>query len=180
MARCRPMHRLILLRHAKSTWDDPALSDHARPINARGRRSVAVMAAAMREHGLLPPDLVVVSSSRRTLQTMEALGPLEGARIEVLDDLYLAPRDRMLEALREVPDSAGTVLLIAHNPGLHDLALELAGDALDDSGGGALRGAYPTCGMAEFAVSGAWGGLRAGRARLTRFLAPSDLPEPAA
>ena len=80
------MHRLLLLRHAKSTWDDPALSDHARPINAHGRRAVAAMAAAMRGLGLLPPDLVVVSSSRRTLQTMEALGPGEGAPVEVLDD----------------------------------------------------------------------------------------------
>lgn len=173
------MHRLILLRHAKSTWDDPALSDHARPINARGRRAVAAMAAAMRDLGLLRPDLLLVSSSRRTLQTMEALGPIEGALVEVQDDLYLAPRSRLLEALREVPESVGAVLLIAHNPGLHDLSLELAGEEIGHEAP-ALRDAYPTCGLTEFEVEGPWSGLGRGRARLTRFLAPGDLPEPAA
>jgi len=170
------MRQLLLLRHAKSAWDDPALSDHARPLNARGRRAVAAMSAAMRGLGLRP-GLVLVSSSRRTLQTLEGLGALEGApRVEPTDDLYLAPWTRLLDALREVPAEVGSVLLIAHNPGLHELALNLAGD---DPGpdGAVLAEAYPTASLAEFEVRGDWAALGAGQARLRRFLQPKDLPE---
>ena len=66
------MRQLLLLRHAKSSWDDPRLSDHARPLNARGRRAAMGMGLAMRELGLAP-DIVLVSSARRTLQTLEAI-----------------------------------------------------------------------------------------------------------
>jgi phosphohistidine phosphatase len=68
------MRQLLLLRHAKSSWDDPDLPDHARPLNARGKRAAAVMAAVMQDLGLAP-DIVLVSSARRTLQTLEALSP---------------------------------------------------------------------------------------------------------
>jgi phosphohistidine phosphatase len=174
------MRQLLLLRHAKSAWDDPALSDHARPLNARGRRAAAAMGAAMRGLGLRP-ELVLVSSSRRTLQTLEGLGALDGAPpVEPMDDLYLAPWTRLLEAVREVPDAVGSVLLIAHNPGLHDLALNLAGDVPGGEagvGGEALTEAYPTASLADFAVPGSWASLGAAGAQLVRFLQPRDLPE---
>ncbi|MFC7538294.1 SixA phosphatase family protein [Siccirubricoccus deserti] len=69
----------MLLRHAKSSWDDPGLPDHARPLNARGRRAAAAIAQAMQELRL-SPDIVLVSSARRTLQTLEALTPSRMAR----------------------------------------------------------------------------------------------------
>ncbi|MCS6932514.1 MAG: histidine phosphatase family protein [Acetobacteraceae bacterium] len=177
------MRQLLLLRHAKSSWDDPRLSDHARPLNARGRRAAAAMAAAMRELGLAP-DIVLVSSARRTLQTLEALGPLEGPPlIEPMDDLYLAPWQRLLEVLRRVPDTARSVLLVGHNPGLHDLALALVGPGGMASLGAEaqrLAEAFPTAALAEFAIASPWHALSAGGGRLLRFLAPADLPEPAA
>ncbi|MBP0443682.1 histidine phosphatase family protein [Roseomonas sp. SSH11] len=170
------MRQLLLLRHAKSAWDDPALSDHARPLNARGRRAAAAMAAAMRDLGL-HPGLVLVSSSRRTLQTLEGLGALHGPpRVEPLDDLYLAPWTRLMDALREVPDEIGSVLLIAHNPGLHDLAMNLAGPASGPEAA-ALAEAYPTAALAEFALEEPWASIGPRRARLVRFLQPRDLPE---
>lgn len=171
------MRQLLLLRHAKSAWDDPALSDHARPLNARGRRAVSAMSGAM--HGLgLRPELVLVSSSRRTLQTLEGLGALDGPpRVEPMDDLYLAPWTRLLQALREVPAEVRSVLLIAHNPGLHELALNLAGPAAETEAGAALAEAYPTGALAEFALEGSWASLAEHGARLVRFLQPSDLPE---
>jgi phosphohistidine phosphatase len=168
---------LLLLRHAKSAWDDPALSDHARPLNARGRRAASAMAGAMRGLGLRP-ELVLVSSSRRTLQTLEGLGTLEGPpRVEPMDDLYLAPWTRLLQALREVPEEVRSVLLIAHNPGLHELALNLAGPAAETGAGAALAEAYPTASLAEFAVEGSWASLAANGAGFVRFLQPGDLPE---
>ncbi|WP_431284251.1 SixA phosphatase family protein [Humitalea sp. 24SJ18S-53] len=176
------MRQLLLLRHAKSSWDDPRLSDHARPLNARGRRAAAAMARAMRDLGLAP-DVVIVSSARRTLQTLEALAPLDGPPVVVpMDDLYLAPWTGLMETLRRLPETARSVLLIAHNPGLHDLALALAGTASMAAGGDALRlaEAYPTGALAEFALAVPWARIEAGSGRLIRFLVPADLPEMAA
>jgi phosphohistidine phosphatase len=172
------MRQLLLLRHAKSSWDDPALSDHARPLNARGRRAAAAIAQAMRELGL-GPDLVLVSSARRTLQTLEALTPFEDAAlIEPMDALYLAPWRRLLEALQEVPETVRSVLLIGHNPGLHELALVLAGpQAVSRGGAGMQRLAegYPTGALAEFTIASPWRLLESGGGRLVRFIQPRDL-----
>lgn len=177
------MRQLLLLRHAKSSWDDPRLSDHARPLNARGRRAAKAMAVAMRDLGLTP-DVVLVSSARRTLQTLEALGPLDGPPlVEPMDDLYLAPWQRLLDVLRQVPDTARSVLVIGHNPGLHDLALALTGPggmALSGGDGQRLAEAFPTGALAEFAIATPWPMLSAGGGRLLRFLQPADLPEPTA
>jgi phosphohistidine phosphatase len=173
------MRQLLLLRHAKSSWDDPGLSDHARPLNARGRRSAAAMADAMRDLGL-SPDIVLVSSARRTLQTLEALTPFEdGALVEPMDALYLAPWPRLLDELRRAPETARSLLLIGHNPGLHELAMALAGpEALARGAADARRLAesYPTGALAEFSIACAWRQLDQGMARLVRFLAPRDLP----
>jgi phosphohistidine phosphatase len=177
------MRQLLLLRHAKSSWDDPGLSDHARPLNARGRRAAAAMAAAMRELGL-QPDLVLVSSSRRTLQTLESLTPFEdNALIEPMDTLYLAPASLLLEAVRKVPETVRSVLMIGHNPGLHEFALALAGDAAATGGGGRLASVaagrlaegFPTAALAEFTIAAPWRAVAAGGGRLVRFLLPRDL-----
>ena len=172
------MRQLLLLRHAKSSWDDPRLSDHARPLNARGRKSAEAMAAAMRELGL-SPDIVLVSSARRTLQTLEALTPFDGgALVEPMDAIYLAPWRRLLEVLQSAPETARSVMLIGHNPGLHELALALLG-----AGGVArttpaterMAEGYPTGALAEFTIASPWRQLEAGGGRLVRFLAPRDL-----
>lgn len=177
------MRQLLLLRHAKSSWDDPHLPDHARPLNARGRQAAVAMRRAMRDLALAP-DIVLVSSARRTLQTLEALGPWdEMPLIEPMDALYLAAAPQMLQVLRGVAETARSVLLIGHNPGLHDLAVMLAGTGALAAGGGAaqrLAQSYPTGALAEFTVPGPWWQLDRGGARLHRFLAPRDLPEMAA
>lgn len=178
------MRQLLLLRHAKSSWDDPALPDHARPLNARGRRAAAAMAGAMRELDLAP-EVVLVSSARRTLQTLEALSPLPDSPIvEPLDSLYLAPWRQLLGTLQSVPETARSVLLIGHNPGLHELALALVGPAGMAPGGGPppaaarrLAEAYPTGTLTEFGIATPWRLLDAGGGRLVRYLAPNDLPE---
>ena len=175
------MRQLILLRHAKSSWDDPLLPDHARPLNARGRRAATAMAAAMRDLGL-SPDVVLVSSARRTLQTLEAISPFaDSPLIEPMDDLYLAPWQRLLEVLRRSPETARSVLLIGHNPGLHDLALALAGPAAmtGTTAVAARRMAegFPTCSLAECVIATPWRDLAESGGRLVRFLVPADLPE---
>jgi phosphohistidine phosphatase len=172
------MRQLLLLRHAKSSWDDPALSDHARPLNARGRRAAAAMAQAMRELGLAP-DIVLVSSARRTLQTLEALTPFEDAAlIEPMDALYLAPWRSLLAAIQAVPETARSLLVVGHNPGLHELAMALAGAEGMARGGRELQRlaeGYPTGTLAEFTIAGPWRMLEPGGGRLIRFIQPRDL-----
>lgn len=174
------MRQLLLLRHAKSSWDDPRISDHARPLNARGRAAAAAMARAMRDLGLAP-DLVLVSSARRTLQTLEALEPWDDAPlIEPMDQLYLASPRTLLTVLRGTAETVRSVLLIGHNPGLHELAMLLAGARVMAQGTGLtqrLADGYPTATLTEFSVPGPWWALDEGGGRLVRMLAPRDLPE---
>ncbi len=171
------MRQLLLLRHAKSSWDDPKLSDHARPLNLRGRQAAAAMAEEMRRLGLLP-DLVLVSSARRTLQTLAALDPWDHPpRVEPLDALYLASAADLLLTLQSAVPSARCVMLVGHNPGLHELALFLSGKGPlpEDGRLQRLAEAYPSGALAEFAVTVPWEELREGGAQLTRFLLPTDL-----
>ena len=174
------MRQLLLMRHAKSSWDDPKLSDHARPLNARGRHAAAAMRQAMHELGLAP-DIVLVSTARRTLQTLEALEPWDDTPlVEPMDALYLATAPQLLQALRGVAETARSVLLVGHNPGLHELAMLLVGAQGMGLGGSMTRRlaeGYPTGALAEFSVAGSWRTLGEGGGRLLRFLCPRDLPE---
>ncbi len=135
----------------------------------------------MRDLGLAP-DIVLVSSARRTLQTLEAISPFpDSPMVEPMDDLYLAPWPRLLDLLRQAPETARSVLLIGHNPGLQDLALALVGAAGMTGGGAAaarrLAEGFPTCALAEFGIATPWSALAEGGGRLVRFLVPADLPE---
>jgi len=171
------LRQLLLLRHAKSAWDNAGVSDHSRPLTARGRQAAGAMRQAML--GLaLSPDVVLVSSARRTLQTLEALEPWEETPlIEPMDALYLATADEMLGVLRGIAETARSVLVIGHNPGLHELALMLNGGARDPADARRLAEGYPTGALAEFTLAGPWGTLAARGGRLHRFLCPRDLPQ---
>ena len=175
----RPMRQLLLLRHAKSSWDDPQLSDHARPLNLRGRQAAAVMAKEIKRLGLRP-DLVLVSSARRTLQTLAALDPWDTPpRTEPMDALYLAPKTDLLDIVRAATPEARCIMLVGHNPGLHELATLLAGDDAGDPQAQRLGSFYPSGALSEFAVEPPWHDLGSAGVRLTRFLLPSDLTEAA-
>jgi phosphohistidine phosphatase len=172
------MRQLLLLRHAKSTWDDASMPDRDRPLNARGRRSVAAMRRAMHELGLAP-DVVLVSTARRTMETLEALEPWDDMPlVEPMDSLYLADPVQLTAALHSVAETVRSVLLIGHNPGLHDLAAYLAGPlamSSDSDAARALAAGFPTGALAEFVVAGSWWDLREGGGRLVRFLTPRML-----
>ena len=176
------MRQLLLLRHAKSAWDDPKLPDHSRPLNARGHQAGAAMRELVHTLGLMP-DLVLVSSARRTLQTLQALGPLDpSCRVTPLDGLYLATLPQLLETIHGIDDTARRVMIIGHNPGLHELALTLAGGeamARPDTDLVRLTEGFPTGALAAFALACPWSAVGRGSGRLDRFVAPRDLPEPA-
>ena len=175
----RPMRQLLLLRHAKSSWDDKELPDHERPLNLRGRLAAQAMREAMENLGLAP-DLVLVSTAVRTRQTLEALEPWSDTPlVEPVERLYDAPAAVLLDVLHGVKETVRSVLLIAHNPGLHELAMSLVGAhvrTFADSDMRRLAEGYPSGALAEFTVPGAWGALDTAGARLVRFLCPRDLP----
>jgi phosphohistidine phosphatase len=121
------MHQLLLLRHAKSSWDDAKLPDRDRPLNKRGRRAAAAMRGAMHDLGL-SPDVVLVSAARRTQETLAALEPWDDTPlIETLDSLYLASAGQMLAILQGVNETVRSLMVIGHNPGMHELAVLLSG-----------------------------------------------------
>ena len=176
------MHQLLLMRHAKSSWDDTKLSDHDRPLSDRAAdsRHRDVRAAGMRDLGLAP-DVVLVSSATRTQATVAALEPWEDTPItETMEALYLADPAKLLGVLHGVAETVRSVLLVGHNPGMHELAVTLVGaHAMTQSNEMTRRLAarYPTGALAEFAVAGPWSSLGEAGGRLVRFLLPRDLPE---
>ncbi|MGD1884752.1 MAG: histidine phosphatase family protein [Paracoccaceae bacterium] len=107
------MLTLILMRHAKSSWDDPSLSDHDRPLNTRGKRSAIAMGGWLRAQGHLP-DAALVSSSERTTQTFYGLAT--DVPVRFTSRLYHASDHDMLSALQTA--DSHTILMLGHNPGI--------------------------------------------------------------
>ena len=172
------MHQLILLRHAKAAAATAGSSDHDRPLADTGRRAAAAVGQAMRKAGL-SPDVVLVSSALRTQQTFQALEAAsvwdEWPNIDSLPALYMAPANLIRDTLRDLPETVRSALVIGHNPGLHELALSLAGPASQKDGLERLKEGYPTAGMSEFLVTTPWRRLGANGAALQRFLLPVDI-----
>lgn len=137
------------------------------------------MRAAMETLGLAP-DLVLVSTAKRTMQTLEALEPwAETPLVEPMDSLYLASAATLLKSLQDVAETVRSVLVVGHNPGLHELAMLLVGAHAMSFGDENLRQlaeGYPSGALAEFSIPGPWRTLGEGGGRLVRFLSPRDLP----
>jgi phosphohistidine phosphatase len=114
---------VYLLRHAKSSLGGPQVDDHDRPLNARGRRSAAEVGATLRRKKIRP-DLVLVSSAERTMETVTLLGL--DAEVSSERRLYLADAKKLLNRLRMLPDDVSTVLLVGHNPGIEQLVAALS------------------------------------------------------
>jgi phosphohistidine phosphatase len=153
--------RLYLLRHAKSSWSDPELADHDRPLAPRGRRAAKAIGRYLREQRI-EPALVLCSSATRARETLERVG-LPDALVE--PELYGAGASVLLARLRQVPEDPPSVMLIGHNPGMEDLVRLLAGEAPDK---------FPTAALATLAISN-WASLDRGTAELVDFVRPKDL-----
>jgi phosphohistidine phosphatase len=116
--------RLILTRHAKSSWDDPLTPDHDRPLNERGKRAAADLGQWLASRGYVPGQ-VLSSDALRTRKTFSGIAPaLPGApELELKPSLYHAGPDVMLAVLRHA--TADTVMMIGHNPGIAEFAARL-------------------------------------------------------
>ena len=167
---------LSLLRHAKSSWKDPTIADHDRPLNTRGTAEAPVMGKAMAEHGL-DPDLVLCSTARRTRDTLQLVLPELKTEPKIVyeDGLYHGTAQEMLDLLHEVAPPASQVLLVGHNPELQSFALDLIGSGakhLKDR----LEAKYPTAGLVVLRFqAGAWKDIAVNSGKLELFLTPSDV-----
>ncbi len=159
--------RLWLLRHAKSSWDDPGLVDHDRPLAPRGRKAAQRMARWAAANGVRP-DLVLCSTALRARATLDLVVHVLGDHeTEIEDGLYHAAGAELLERLRTVRVSVTEVLLIGHNPGLHELACLLAPPGPE---------AFPTGALAELRLaSDTWSEIGPGCAHLKGLLVPRSL-----
>lgn len=129
---------LVLVRHAKSDWGDPALDDHDRPLNERGERDAPVMARRLVATGFRP-DALVSSTALRARMTADVFAAALRARVSLEPDLYGAAADELLAMA--VSTSRRNVLLVAHDPGMSDLAAQLSDGDI---------GHMPTCAVATF------------------------------
>lgn len=122
------MKTLLILRHAKSSWDDEALDDFDRPLNQRGNRDAPRMGQLLRKRDLLP-ELILCSTAVRACSTLEHVCQAADyhGQFELYDDLYLAPPATYVERLHDVAEPTDRVMVIGHNPGLEMLLTDLTG-----------------------------------------------------
>ena len=162
------MKTLLLMRHAKSDWKQPGLSDHDRPLNARGRKATPVMARQLCLSGL-QADVILASSAVRVQETIELLRHQWSPQAEVLTcrSLYLASPQQIMSEVQGQHDSWQTVMVVGHNPGMQALVSQLSGLALD----------FPTAAVAAFQwPETPWSRIFAsGQAKLIAYWKPRDL-----
>lgn len=151
------MPTLIVLRHAKAATGF-GLPDFDRPLTGRGRRDATAAGKWLREPGLVPgldgglaPELVWCSPAKRTRETLQHLAV--DAPVHFVPEIYGSDVDSLLELLRETDEQVGTLLLIGHNPAMHQLVHDLTGAGGDT---------FPTCALAVIEIDGDWEGIRPG------------------
>ena len=172
------MLTLTLLRHAKSSWAEPGLADIERPLNERGRKTAPRMGALMHQQGLLP-EHILCSTAVRTRQTLglvlQAYPELARVGRAYDERLYLATGKYLLSAVQSLPATVGHALLVGHNPGLHELAVMLAGSG-ENASRQSLAAKLPTGALVvlDFDVP-TWTLIRPSSGSLRLFAKPRDL-----
>lgn len=170
--------RLILLRHAKSAWDNPSIPDFERPLSKRGRMAAPIMGAYLARTGMVP-DLVLASSARRAIETLDLVsaGWPSKPPVRKLKSLYRAMPREMLRRIQAVGREPDRVMVVGHNPGIADLANWLCADGNPEQRGGLAR-KFPTGAIAvlEFDAED-WGEVDAETGRLVDFAAPKQIEQ---
>lgn len=120
------MKELLIMRHAKSSWDNANLSDHERPLNKRGEKDAPRMGHLLKEEAL-SPDLIISSTAERALNTAElvALNCDYNRELALSSRFYGADPQTFVDVLHLVDDSNSRVMIVGHNPGLEELVAEL-------------------------------------------------------
>ncbi|MCU0646291.1 MAG: histidine phosphatase family protein [bacterium] len=135
------MKQLILIRHAKSSWVDPDLSDRDRPLNNRGKRDAPFMGKRLKKEHNVKSDLILSSPAKRAIGTARIIAKAIGypkEKIEIKDSLYGSGVTAMLNVIQYLDDSLNEVMLFGHNPDHTSLANYLSNQQVDN---------IPTCGV---------------------------------
>jgi len=142
------MKKLILLRHAKSSWKDLSINDFDRPLNKRGNRDVSIMANAFLNRNI-KLDLIISSGAKRTIDTAKAFAEALGFRSNILikDELYEGSSYEILNCINQIDDIYNNVLIVCHNPGITNLANYLSDFLIDN---------IPTTGIVGFSIEKNW------------------------
>jgi phosphohistidine phosphatase len=170
------MRTLLLLRHAKSSWETPEVADMDRPLAPRGREAAPRMARLMAKQGWRP-DLVLCSHAARVRETWQLMAPALGERVacKTLRTIYLGAPSQLLATLRRADKAANKLMLIGHNPGLATLATRLCGAGPKKSLE-KMSNKFPTGALAVIACDlDDWSELNLGAGRLEAFVRPKDL-----
>lgn len=169
------MRTLGLLRHGKSSWDDPDLRDFDRPLKRRGRDASVMLGEELRRRKLRF-DRVLASPAARVVETIEYFekGLGEPLKPKFRDDVYAASSQGLLGIVQATPDSVDRLLLVGHNPGLQDLACDLA--SAEDPLAATVAEHYPTAAFAliELPVA-SWAQVEPNSGRIAGFLRPREL-----
>ena len=173
------MLRLLLLRHAKSAWNDASQTDFERPLNERGLKAAPKMGKYIANRKT-EPELVLISSATRARQTTElALAQFKSKpHIQILDELYnFSGFQSMLNIIRNKGEKHSPLMVIAHNPTIEELAYELTGTG-NNAARALMNQKYPSAGLAilDFDIK-QWADLQTGVGTLISFTHPKDLPD---
>lgn len=167
------MKTLAIIRHAKSSWGDPELADHDRPLNARGRR-VAPQMAALLATKIPRPDVILSSTATRartTAQHFAAAFGIDDSQVVEDRDIYHAGAAALLEALRQVDEENSSAILVGHMPSVQSLTTSLCDDA--------DIAHFPTCAVALIDLEiEHWGAIDPGTGTLREFLTPKGQDPP--
>lgn len=166
---------LTLLRHAKTERGDADTPDRDRKLLDRGRADAPEIGAWIAANAA-KPDLVLCSTATRAVETWELVAPAVCAgRVTFRDDLYLAEADELMAIVRALDDGVQHVMIVGHNAGLEDFAVELVGAGNPDEIA-AMAAKVPTCGVAVLGFdTGKWSTIDIGEARLIHFMTPRRL-----
>jgi len=161
------MKTLLLMRHAKSSWDEAGLADFDRPLNDRGRRAAPFMGEVLRREGLVP-DVIVSSPAERARQTTDsvvAAGDFD-RRIVFDENIYEASANALRQVAERLEESAGSAMLVGHNPGMEDFIRYLTGEIEP----------MPTAAVAVISLEvETWADVTGRCGRLEMVLRPRDL-----
>jgi len=126
------MKTVLLIRHAKSSWDDSSVSDFDRPLNERGKKNAPEMAVRLHDKGI-KPDMLVSSPAKRAKQTAKAFQKiLDIQDLEFVDELYLPSPEAFAKVISSLPAKVSTVAIFSHNPGITEFANSLSTTRIDN------------------------------------------------
>lgn len=161
------MKTLYVLRHAKSSWDHPHLSDFDRPLNGRGEKSAPAMGAFMRDKELVP-EVIVASPAKRAKMTAQKAAEAGSFDAEILFDerIYGAGANSLIYIISEIGDEFGSAMIVGHNPGFEMLVHSLTGEG----------GRMPTAALAVIDLDvDSWGETERGSGRLRGLYLPREI-----